>query len=183
MTQAGDPVPLPAPEALNGPVVLADYDPGWPTWYDTLAGRVRAALGGRVVALHHAGSTSVPGLTAKPLIDMLLEVADSADEAAYVPDLEAADFVLRIREPDWFEHRLLKSAAPSANLHVYTAGEAEVRRMLAFRDHLRRDLADRALYEATKRALAARTWEKTQDYADAKSEVIAQIMSRALAAP
>jgi GrpB-like predicted nucleotidyltransferase (UPF0157 family) len=183
VTQAGDRVPLPPPDPLNGPVVLADYDPDWPAWYDALAGRVRAALGGRVVALNHAGSTSVPGLAAKPLIDMLLEVADSADEAAYVPDLEAADFVLRIREPDWFEHRLLKSASPPANLHVYTAGEEEVRRMLTFRDHLRRDPADRALYEATKRTLAARTWAKTQDYADAKSEVVAEIMSRALAWP
>jgi GrpB-like predicted nucleotidyltransferase (UPF0157 family) len=168
---------------LNVPVILADYDPEWPAWYDTLAGRVRAALGGRVVALHHAGSTSVPGLAAKPLIDMLLEVTDSADEAAYVPDLEAADFVLRIREPEWFEHRLLKSATPAANLHVYTAGEEEVRRMLAFRDHLRRDSADRALYEATKRALAARTWAVTQDYADAKTDVVAEIMGRALKTP
>ena len=180
MSPAG---PLPAPETLNGPVVLADYDPDWPAWYATLARRARAALGERVVALHHAGSTSVPGLAAKPLIDMLLEVADSADEAAYVQALEAAGFVLRIRESDWFEHRLLKSAAPPANLHVYTAGEEEVRRMLAFRDHLRRDSADRALYEGTKRRLAARTWKKTQDYADAKGEVIAEIMSRALAWP
>jgi len=183
VSPAGEPSPLPAREALNGPVVLADYDPAWPAWYDTLAGRVRAALGERVVALNHAGSTSAPGLAAKPLIDMLLEVADSADEAAYVPDLEAADFVLCVREPDWFEHRMLKSAMPAANLHVYTAGEEEVRRMLAFRDHLRRDRADRALYEATKRTLAALTWANTQDYADAKSEVIAEIMSRALAWP
>lgn len=177
----GDPGPLPALEALNGPVVLADYDPDWPAWYDALAGRVRAALGERVVALDHAGSTSVPGLAAKPLIDMLLQVTDSADEATYIPELEAAGFVLRIREPEWFEHRLLKSAAPPANLHVYTAGCEEVRRMLAFRDHLRGDGADHALYEATKRTLAARSWQKTQDYADAKSEVVAEIMARALA--
>ncbi len=177
MSQEG--APLPPPEALNGPVILAEYDPAWPAWYETLAGRVRRALGDRVCALHHAGSTSVPGLAAKPLIDMLLEVADSANEGDYVPQLDAAGFVLRIREPDWFEHRLLKSATPAANLHVYTAGEEEVRRMLAFRDHLRGDPADRALYEATKRSLAARTWTKTQDYADAKSEVVAQIMSRA----
>jgi GrpB-like predicted nucleotidyltransferase (UPF0157 family) len=168
---------------LNGPVILAAYDIHWPAWYETLAGRVRAALGERVLALHHAGSTSVPSLAAKPLIDVLLEVADSANEAAYVPQLEAAGFVLRIREPDWFEHRLLKSAAPAANLHVYTAGEEEVRRMLAFRDHLRSDPADRTLYESTKRSLAARTWERTQDYADAKSEVVGEIMSRALASP
>jgi len=177
LNEEGAPLPPLAP--LNGPVILEPYDTHWPAWYETLAGRLQTALGERVVALHHAGSTSVPGLAAKPLIDMLLEVADSADEAAYVPHLEAAGFVLRIREPDWFEHRLLKSAAPPANLHVYTAGEEEVRRMLAFRDHLRRDDADRALYEATKRTLAARHWARTQDYADAKTAVIAEIMSRA----
>lgn len=172
---------LPAPEALNGPVILIDHHDNWPVWYEALAGRVRRALGSRVVTLNHAGSTSVPGLAAKPLIDMLLEVTDSADEAAYVPALEAAGFILRIREPDWFEHRMLKSATPAANLHVYTAGCEEVRRMLAFRDHLRRDASDRALYETTKRRLAARTWVRTQDYADVKTKVVSQIMSRALA--
>lgn len=170
-----------ATETLNGPVILIDHDDNWPVWYEALAGRVRRALGARVVTLNHAGSTAAPGLAAKPLIDMLLEVPDSADEAAYVPALEAAGFILRIREPDWLEHRMLKSATPAANLHVYTAGCEEIGRMLVFRDHLRRDASDRALYETTKRRLAARTWVRTQDYADAKSEVVAKIMSRALA--
>jgi GrpB-like predicted nucleotidyltransferase (UPF0157 family) len=180
MSQAGDPGPLPPPVALNGPVTLVDYDPAWPTRYEALAARIRHALGGRVVALHHAGSTSVPGLAAKPIIDMLLEVADSADEPGYVSALGVAGFSLRIREPGWFEHRLFRGAPPS-NLHVFSTGCEEVRRMLAFRDHLRRDSADRALYEATKRTLAARHWAKTQDYADAKTAVVAEIMSRALA--
>jgi GrpB-like predicted nucleotidyltransferase (UPF0157 family) len=172
--------PLPPPPPLNGPVVLAEYDPDWPAHYERLAAKVRAALGETVVGLEHAGSTSVPGLAAKPIIDMVLSVPDSADEGAYVPALEAAGFALRVREPEWFEHRLLRHAAPSANLHVFSAGSAEVGRMLAFRDHLRRDAADRALYEATKRGLAVRTWAITQDYADAKTEVVAQIMARAL---
>src|SRR5258708_5457255 len=141
--RAGDPDPLPPPPALNGPVTLVDYDPAWPTRYEALAARVRHALGGRVLALHHAGSTSVPGLAAKPIIDMVLEVADSADERSYVSALRAAGFSLRIREPGWFEHRLCRGAPPS-NLHVFSAGCEEVRRMLAFRDHLRRDGADRA---------------------------------------
>jgi GrpB-like predicted nucleotidyltransferase (UPF0157 family) len=159
-------------------VTLIDYDPAWPTRFAALAARIRHALGARVVALHHAGSTSVPSLAAKPIIDMVLEVANSADEAAYVPALEAAGFALRIREPGWFEHRLLRGAPPS-NLHVFTAGCEETRRMLSFRDHLRNDAADRQLYEATKRNLASRNWAKMQDYADAKSAVVGEIMGRA----
>jgi GrpB-like predicted nucleotidyltransferase (UPF0157 family) len=171
---------LPPREALNGPVVLADYDPGWPSLYEDLAARVTGALGARALGLHHAGSTSVPGLAAKPIIDMVLEVADSAREADYVPDLKAEGFTLAVREPEWFEHRLLKAAAPKANLHVFSDGCEETGRMLAFRDHLRADIADRALYEATKRELAARSWAAVQDYADAKSAVVADIMGRAI---
>ena len=174
--------PLPQPEALNRPVTLVDYDPAWPARYEALAARIRHALGARVIALHHAGSTSVPGLAAKPVIDIVLEVADSADEAAYVSALEAAGFAMRVREPGWFEHRLFRGA-PRTNLHVFSAGCEETGRMVAFRDHLRADVSDRSLYEATKRDLASRTWAKMQDYADAKTEVVTQIMSRALAGP
>lgn len=160
-------------------MTLFAYDPHWPEFFATLSAKVRAALGARAIALHHAGSTSVPGLAAKPVIDMVLEVADSADEGAYVPALESAGFVLHIREADWFEHRLLRHGHPAANLHVFSIGCAETGRMLAFRDHLRRNQADRRLYEETKQALAARSWAVMQDYADAKSAVVAQIMARA----
>ncbi len=169
------------PEVLNGPVTLVEYDPTWKVVFEDLAIRIDGALGADIIALHHAGSTSVPGLAAKPVIDLVLEVADSAAEDAYVPALEAAGFTFAHREPDWFEHRLLKFAAPKANLHVFSAQCPETARMIAFRDHLRRDATDRALYESTKRALAAQTWQVVQDYADAKSEVVAEIMSRALA--
>jgi GrpB-like predicted nucleotidyltransferase (UPF0157 family) len=165
-------------EALNGPVILAEYDAAWPALYDELAARVTRALGAWALALHHAGSTSVPGLAAKPIIDLVLEVADSTDEGAYVPALEVAGFAFILREPEWFEHRLLKAARPKANLHVFSAGCAETARMLAFRDRLRADARDRALYEAAKRELAARTWAVVQDYADAKTAVVADIMTR-----
>src|SRR5690349_21881543 len=92
----------------NAPITLADYDPGWPVLFAREAARIRAALGDRAVQIEHAGSTSVPGLAAKPIIDILLAVPDSSDEHASVPALEAAGYVLRIREPDWFEHRLFK---------------------------------------------------------------------------
>ena len=163
----------------RAPVELVDYDPEWPRLYRREEERIRGALGDRVVLLEHAGSTSGPGLPAKPVIDIVLEVADTTDEDAYVPPLEEAGYVLRIREPDWFEHRLLKGVAPSVNLHVFPAGCPEVERMLRFRDHLRADEADRELYERTKRELAAQTWEHVQNYADAKSAVVEEIMGRA----
>jgi len=147
-----------------------------------LAARVRTALSDRALLLEHVGSTSVPGLCAKPVIDMILAVADSADEAAYVPSLEAHGFRLRIREKDWFEHRLLECSEIEANLHVFSKGCPEIDRVLAFRDWLRVNEEDRRLYEDTKRALAVRRWTQVQDYADAKSDVVRTILGRALAA-
>ena len=144
---------------VDGPIHLADYDPGWPGLYEREAARVRAVLGDRVRLLEHVGSTSVPGLAAKPIIDMLLAVADSADEPAYVPPMEAAGYVLRIREPDWFEHRLFKGPDTDINLHVFTEGCPEIERMLAFRDRLRTHDDERERYEAAKRELAARHWD------------------------
>ena len=166
-------------EVHDAPVVLADYDPSWPAQYEREAGRIRGALGGRALLLEHVGSTSVPQLAAKPRIDIVLAVADSADEDAYVPALEAAGYVLRVREPGWHEHRLLRSPDVDVNVHVFSQGDAEVERMVRFRDHLRRDEADRALYEHAKRTLAGRTWRHVQHYADAKSAVVEEILARA----
>ena len=166
----------------NATIDLASYDPTWPTQYARLANRITEALGERVLRLEHVGSTSVPALSAKPIIDIVLEVTDSAAEAAYVPALEARGFKLRIREPNWFEHRLLKGPDDAANLHVFSAGCEEVERMIAFRDWLRAHPDDRQRYEATKRELAQRVWRHVQDYADAKSDVVSRIMARALGA-
>ena len=172
-----------APLVLDSPIALSPYDPQWPQYYAALARDIRAALGAKVLTLAHAGSTSVPGLSAKPVIDIILAVADSGDESAYVPALEARGFVLKIREPDWFEHRLLKTPDAGVNLHVFTQGCEEIARMLVFRDWLRTHDDDRRLYERTKRELAARTWKYMQNYADAKSEIVNAILSRALDAP
>jgi GrpB-like predicted nucleotidyltransferase (UPF0157 family) len=167
--------------SLQDKVRLAEYDPGWPAAFEQEATRIRAALGERVIRLDHVGSTSVPGLAAKPILDMLLVVADSSDERWVVPDLEATGYVLRIREPDWFEHRMLKKTSPDVNLHVFSEGCPEVDRMLLFRDWLRDNESDRALYERTKRELATRDWKYLQDYADAKTAVVQEIMARAQA--
>ena len=165
----------------DGPIVLVEYDPAWPARFEREAERIRSALGDKALLLEHAGSTSVPGLAAKPIIDIVLAVPDSTDEDAYVPALEAAGYVLRIREPDWFEHRLVKPPDLSANVHIFSEGCVEIDRMLTFRDRLRTNEAERILYERTKRDLAQRTWTYTQDYADAKTEVVEAILARALA--
>jgi GrpB-like predicted nucleotidyltransferase (UPF0157 family) len=165
------------PTRVDGPIHLADYDPAWPIRYDREAAGIRATLGDRALLVEHVGSTSVPGLAAKPIIDIVLAVADSADEAAYVPPMEAAGWILRIREPDWFEHRLFKDPDWTVNLHVFSAGCLEIDRMLTFRDRLRADDADRLRYETAKQDLAARDWTYVQGYADAKGDVIESILA------
>jgi GrpB-like predicted nucleotidyltransferase (UPF0157 family) len=173
---------LQPPVRVDGPVRLAEPDPRWPAQYAREEERIRSALGPRAVQVEHVGSTSVPGLAAKPVIDIVLCVTDSADEAGYVPDLEAAGYALQFREPDWYEHRFLRDHDPDVQVHVFTVGSAEVRRMLLFRDRLRTRGDERELYQRTKRELAARRWDYIQDYADAKSSVVEAIISRAQAA-
>lgn len=166
---------------LTGPILIVDYDPDWPRLFQRESDRIGSLLGSRALRIEHAGSTSIPGLAAKPVIDIVLVVHDSADEPNYVTPLEAAGYVLRIREPAWHQHRLLKGPDTNVNLHVFSAGCPEVDRMLRFRDWLRIDEADRLLYERTKRELANRPWKYTQNYADAKTAVVEEIMKRAQA--
>lgn len=172
-------VTIGGPQVLNSRITLMEYDPEWPKLFEIEAGKIRAALGERALLLEHAGSTSVPGLCAKPILDIILGVADSSDESTYASDLEATGYPLRIREPEWFEHRVFKGADPVVNLHVFTIGCSEIDRMLLMRDWMRSHPADRDLYANAKRDLAQRTWKYVQHYADAKSAVVAEIMSRA----
>ena len=167
------------PEALDGPIELAAPDPAWREQADVLCAGIRAALAGIDVDVQHVGSTAVPGLAAKPVLDLLLTVPDPTAESDYVPPLATLGYTLRRREPEWFEHRLLRRAEPVANLHVFGHGALEARRMVAFRDRLREDAADRLLYARTKAELAARRWPTVQDYADAKSAVVRDIVERA----
>jgi GrpB-like predicted nucleotidyltransferase (UPF0157 family) len=164
---------------LAGGILMVDYDPQWPELFRREADRVRTVLGCRALRIEHAGSTSVPGLVAKPIVDMLLVVTDSADEGTYVPALEAAGYVLRIREIDWYGHRMFNAPDTDINLHVFSAGCPEIGRMLMFRDRLRNNAADRHLYARTKLALARKEWTYVQNYADAKTVVIEEILARA----
>jgi GrpB-like predicted nucleotidyltransferase (UPF0157 family)/GNAT superfamily N-acetyltransferase len=164
---------------LDGRVVIVEYDPRWVDLFDREAARIRAALSERALRVEHVGSTSVPGLPAKPVIDMLLVVDDSADEPAYVPILAASGYRVQIREVDWYEHRMFKGPDTDINLHAFSAGCPEIDRMLMFRDWLRVNAADRERYARTKLALAQREWRFVQSYADAKTEVIDEIIARA----
>ena len=165
--------------SLTGRIPLVDYDPQWPNRFQDEAKRICTLLGEHALRVEHVGSTSVPGLTAKPTIDIVLVVTDSANELEYAPALKRAGYQIHIREPGWYEHRMFKGAEHDVNLHVFSAGCPEVERMLTFRDWLRASEGDRELYARFKRALAKKTWKYIQNYADAKTSVIEQIMSRA----
>jgi len=169
-----------APKPLNAPVTLVEYDPNWPRLFSREAERIKTAVGDRALGIEHVGSTSVPNLLAKPIVDILLIVENSADESSYLPPLEGIGYVLRVREPEWHEHRMLRAQRDVViNLHVFTHDNDEVRRMLAFRDWLRNNPEDRELYAETKRKLASQKWKYVQNYADAKSKVIESIIMRA----
>ena len=163
-------------------VALVEYDPSWPAAYERLAAKVNAVLGPQVLALDHVGSTSVPGLRAKPVIDIDLTVADVADEAAYVQALEPHGFELVIREPWWYGHRLLRHSDPRCNLHVWSPNCPEPARHLIFRDWLRENPEDRDRYVRAKHAAAHRTRLSrgdVVDYNERKRDVIREIYARA----
>ncbi len=166
-------------------VVVVDPDPSWPARYDGLAALIRSALGPRVLALDHIGSTSVPGLAAKPVVDIDLVVADTTDEEAYVPALEAVGFALHAREPWWGGHRLLRHPDPACHLHVFPPEHAAPWRDRLFRDHLRRTPEDLELYARTKREASAATTAAREDgiqYNRRKQDVIREIHHRAFVA-
>src|SRR5688572_3111094 len=161
-------------------IKIVDYDPNWPKWFETHARIIADALGGSAVRIEHVGSTSVPALAAKPIIDILVVVKDSADESAYLPQLEAAGYVLRVREPDWHEHRMFRTPGQDVHIHIFSQGCVEVTRLLVFRNRLRANVEDRRLYESVKRKLAKEEWPDMDAYARAKTEVVEQITARAL---
>lgn len=165
-----------------GPILICDYNPEWPKQFETQSVLIRSALGGLVLSLNHVGSTAVPGLAAKPIIDVTIMVSNPEHESRYLPQLEGIGYKLVVRAPEWFEHRMLKSAASDVNLHVFPPECPEVDRMLLFRDWLRRNPEDVRLYAKSKRLLATRDWSQVQDYADAKQTVIDAIMAAAQAA-
>ena len=157
-------------------LVIADYDSAWPGRFAELGARIRSALGDGALAVEHIGSTSVPGLAAKPIIDVLLVVADVDAERSYVPAMVDAGFVLRVREEG---HRMFRTPERDVHIHVYSWGDQAIADYLDLRDWLRADAADRGLYADVKRELTTRAWSDMNRYADAKTDVIQQILGRA----
>jgi len=157
-------------------IVIADYDPGWPRRFDAERARIDQALGGAALMIEHVGSTAVPGLAAKPIIDVCVTVADVGDEPSYGPALGRAGYELRVREPD---HRMYRTPERDVHVHVWKQGDPEVERHLVFRDRLRASPDDRSKYERLKRSLAQREWSDMNHYADAKGPVIEAILARA----
>ncbi len=167
------------------PIEVVDPDPSWPAAFERVADRVHAALGARALDVVHVGSTSVPGLPAKPVIDIDLIVADPSDEPHWLPALVAAGFVLTVREPWWHEHRLVTHDAPAANVHAFGPASPEPWKHRIFRDHLRRDAADRALYASAKVVAARAATERAEtvaEYNRRKQDVIHDIYARAFRA-
>lgn len=158
------------------PLVIADYDPAWPASYAQHERRIRDALGPAAIEVHHIGSTSVPGLAAKPIIDVLVTVEDITAEEDYLEPLLAAGYELRVREPG---HRMVRTPARDTHVHILQVGDVAADDYLLLRDHLREHPEDRELYEQTKRSLTATDWADMNEYADAKTPVIEAIKQRA----
>jgi GrpB-like predicted nucleotidyltransferase (UPF0157 family) len=160
-------------------IVIVDYDALWPEKFQKHAAIISRALGIKALSIEHVGSTSVPGLAAKPIIDIIVQVQNSDDEPAYLPALLAAGYVLRVCEPNWHQHRMVRTPELDVHVNIFSPGCIEVTRQIAFRDHLRWSAEDRFLYQSTKRRLAKEDWPDMDAYARAKTEVVEQITARA----
>ena len=157
-------------------IVIVPYNPAWPARFAVERRRIVDALGAAARRVDHVGSTSVPGLDAKPVIDIDLSVQDPDDEPAYLPVLEQAGYHLRVRQPG---HRMVRTAALDVHVHICAEGSEWERRHLLFRDWLRLDEPDRGAYAALKRDLARRDWLDMNAYAESKGTLIGEITARA----
>jgi GrpB-like predicted nucleotidyltransferase (UPF0157 family) len=166
-------------ERSRTPLVVVDYDPGWPHAYGRWRQRIAAALGRTAIGIEHVGSTSVPGLAAKPIVDIQVSVADLAGESGYVPPLQAIGLVLRSRDE---LHRYLRPPADQpreVHVHVCTSGGQWERDHLLFRDYLRAHTAACLRYADAKRANAHRWSDDGWAYTEAKTGVILDILEQA----
>jgi GrpB-like predicted nucleotidyltransferase (UPF0157 family) len=160
-------------------VVLAEPDPAWAVRFEGWRTRLTEAIGPAVVRIEHIGSTAVPGLAAKPIVDVLLAVRDATDEPSYVPGCEAAGLELFTRDD---EHRFFVNAPPEpidVHVHACDAGGTFERDHLLFRDYLLAEAGERRAYEALKRDAAAHWHEDRMAYTYAKNGWILDLLERA----
>ena len=165
---------------IGGPekraIVIEDYDPAWTARFEQAQAALSQALGAKAHRIEHFGSTAVPGLGAKGIIDVMVTVDDADDEDDYGPSLTQAGFDIRVRQPG---HRMYRPPSHDVHVHILTEGSEGAKVRLLFRDWLRHDEHDRRLYEETKRELARKDWDATNDYSEAKGAVVAEILARA----
>ncbi len=165
------------------PIAIEEHDPKWMSTYDVVIELISGALGSRALELHHIGSTSVPGLPAKPIIDIDLIVEDPADESNYLPELLNLGFIHAVREPWWHQHRLvmLRQSERTAHVHIFGPDCPEVIRHVMFRDWLRTHPDDCELYANAKRSAAGATNAEVgtgMDYNRRKECVVRDIYDR-----
>jgi GrpB-like predicted nucleotidyltransferase (UPF0157 family) len=156
-------------------ISIADYDSRWAARFELEHTRIRDALGDLALRIEHIGSTAVPGLAAKPIIDVLVTVENPEDDAVIGAAMQSAGYALRVREPG---HRMFRTPARDVHVHLWASTSPEVPRYLAFRDQLRRSFDDRLAYERLKRELATRDWTDMNEYASAKSDLIEAILAK-----
>jgi putative glutamine amidotransferase len=163
---------------------IVDYDAEWPARFEQTVEPLRRALGDMALRIDHVGSTSVPGLAAKPVIDVQISVPSLIPRAHVIDPLLAIGYEHNI-DPIETEHEFLSKSEPdgsrAVHLHVCEAGSAWERRHLAFRDELRRDPGAADEYATLKRQLAAEHPRDIQTYVDGKSAFIRSVEARALA--
>lgn len=163
-------------------VQIHEYDERWPSMFEQHAIKIRDALKDVALRIEHIGSTSVPGLAAKPIIDILVVVAHPEDEASYLLALLQAGYELRVREPEFDEHRMVRTPERDVHVHIFPPQSKEIGRYIAFRNQLRSNEEDRSAYERAKRTLASREWEDMNEFAEAKTEVVEAIIAKGLRA-
>ncbi|KAL4908266.1 hypothetical protein BDW74DRAFT_174953 [Aspergillus multicolor] len=165
-------------------IEIVEPDPTWPAAFAVLEARIKAAISqDNLVYIQHVGSTSVPNLPAKAVIDIDVVVADPTAEETYVAALEKAGFQFLLREPPWYEHRLFGCDDPYANVHVFGPDSPEVVRHGLFRDWLRdpKNEVDRELYANVKRQAASesrKVGETVNEYNERKEPVIREILKK-----
>jgi GrpB-like predicted nucleotidyltransferase (UPF0157 family) len=162
-----------------GPVTLVKCDPMWPTQFEALRAELAGTLGPLATGIEHVGSTAVPHLAAKPIIDVLVTVESIDPDEIYAAPLAAIGYELRVREPG---HRMFRPATRDVHVHVWAEGSQEAEDYVLLRNRLRASPADRDAYEALKRELARHDWPDVNYYAEAKSPMVRELLARARAA-
>ena len=159
------------------PVELSEPDPSWPDAAAEWADRIQSAITPTIATVEHVGSTAVPGLEAKPVLDLQVAVPDITDEADYRPGLESLGLVLRQRASDNRFFRPPAGEPRTVHVHVCGSGSAWERDHLHFRDRLRADPTLAASYAALKRGLAAQVGHERFAYNNGKAQFIADAIA------